>query len=227
MDQARRSGVKQIGFSEHDEWAQRVKPHLLKRLGDQNQDITVRLGIEMDYLPELAQNHREILKGKFDFVIGSVHYIDGWPFDHPDYKHKFAEVDLDQAYRRYYNLVQEMVETGWYDVVGHLDVVKIWGHRAPRDGVHYTEAILSSVKSVGMVIEINSAGLRKPVKELYPEEAIIKRIYNCNIPVTIGSDAHHPEQVGENLAHVVELLKRIGFRKITGFNQRRHEYIAI
>ena len=72
-----------------------------------------------------------------------------------------------------------------------------------------------------MVIEINSAGLRKPVQEMYPSRQIIEEMFNLNLPVTMGSDAHHPEQVAEGLADVAQKLWSIGYRKVTAFKGRK------
>ncbi|MDD3898968.1 MAG: histidinol-phosphatase, partial [Syntrophomonadaceae bacterium] len=106
--------------------------------------------------------------------------------------------------------------------IGHLDLIKIWGHR-PRqhDVLFHVKQLLNSIKAAGMIIEINSAGLRKPVGEIYPQREIIKLIASKQIAVTLGSDAHHPGQVGEGLQEVQGILLNAGFTHLASLRQRK------
>jgi histidinol-phosphatase (PHP family) len=222
---ARKRQIQELGFAEHDEFLSRIDTSILKRLQEEFPDITLRLGLEVDYIPGREDYIRQISQSyDFDYIIGSVHFIDGWGFDHPDFGHLFEEKDIDQVYSRYFELVQMAVKTGLFDIIGHLDLIKIWGHRPRRHNVlFYVESLLNSIKAAGMLIEINSAGLRKPVGEMYPQQEIIKLMASKQIAVTLGSDAHHPRQVGEGLREVRGVLINAGFTHRASLQQRQME----
>lgn len=108
-----------------------------------------------------------------------------------------------------------------FDIVGHIDLVKIWGHRPRRKSVlAYLDPVLKSIKYHGLAVEINSGGLRKPVGELYPSSAIVERMYDYDIPVTLGSDAHHPEQIGSGLIEAYRCARRAGYQRCVTFSRR-------
>ncbi|NLX03488.1 MAG: histidinol-phosphatase HisJ family protein, partial [Syntrophomonadaceae bacterium] len=169
-----------------------------------------------DYIQQIIHSY------DFDYIIGSVHFIDGWGFDHPDFRHLFEGKDIDQVYGRYFELVQMAVKSGLFDIIGHLDLIKIWGHRPRRNNVmFYVEPLLNSIKAAGVLIEINSAGLRKPVGEIYPQKEIIDFMASKQIAVTLGSDAHHPWQVGEGLQEAQVVLINAGFTHLASLQQRQ------
>ncbi len=226
---ARERGITELGFSEHDEYLSRIDLAVLQRLRQEFPDMNIRLGLEVDFIPGREEHIREISRQyDFDYLIGSIHFIDGWGFDHPDFSHLFTGKDIDQIYRSYFELVHRAVKSGLFDVVGHLDLIKIWGHRPRKHSVkHYVEPLLNSIKAAGMVIEINSAGLRKPVKEIYPAPELVDLIFSRGIAVTLGSDAHHPAQLGEGLPEARQMLIDAGFKSIAGFDQRQTKLLPL
>lgn len=226
---ARRRGIKEIGLSEHDEFSARVNMDVIKAVQAKYNDVKIRLGLEADFVPgNEDQIRQKITAADYDYVIGSIHYINNWGFDHPDYKDRFDHYDIDEIYAAYFNLVEEMVKSRLFDMVGHMDLVKIWGHRPKiRSITNYVEPILNIVKESGMVVEINSAGLRKPVKEIYPAEEIVRQMFNLNIPITLSSDAHHPDQVGEGFNESISLAAKCGYRSIIKFDRRRKIIIPL
>jgi histidinol-phosphatase (PHP family) len=220
---ARERQIVELGFAEHDEFISRIDTTVLERLQEEFPDIKLRLGLEVDYIPGREDYIRQLCRSyDFDYIIGSVHFIDGWGFDHPDFRHLFEEKDIDQVYSRYFELVQMAVKSGLFDIIGHLDLIKIWGHR-PRlyDLLFHVKQLLKSIKDSGMVIEINSAGLRKPVGEIYPQQEIINLMASKQIAVTLGSDAHHPWQVGEGLQEAQGVLINAGFTYLASLQQRQ------
>jgi len=222
VDQACRQGVHEIGFSEHNEFFPGVDLNIYQAVKFQRQrDIELRLGIEADYIPGSEKELKSLVtRPELDYTIGSIHYIDGWPFDHPDHKHEFGKRDIDEIYTRYAEILISMVKTGLFDIVGHLDLVKIWGHR-PRqqDPAYYLEPVLNAIQQSDMAVEINSAGLRKPVAEIYPAVDLVKLMFEKNIPIIFGSDAHHPEQVGEGLQEACLLALNAGYRSLVSYQR--------
>lgn len=221
VDQARKMGLIEIGFSEHDEYIEEVDIDIIEEVRRKNSDLGIKLGLEVDYKPEAEQNISLLTQSKkFDYLIGSVHFIYGWAFDHPDYKHKFDEYDIDMIYQSYYDLVGKAVKSKLFDIVGHLDLIKIWGHKPKQDVLKYVEPVLCSIKEADLVIEINGAGLRKPVKEIYPQWKIIQLMQQMGIGITLGSDAHHPAQMGLNIDEGIMLAKKAGYKNVISFKER-------
>ncbi|HZK44055.1 MAG TPA: histidinol-phosphatase HisJ family protein [Syntrophomonadaceae bacterium] len=222
INQAQRMGIDEIGFSEHDDYLLEVDIDLIREVQGLNSKIGIKLGLEVDYELELNQDIKKMVQSNYlDYLIGSVHFIDGWAFDHPDHKHKFNEFDIDIVYQSYYDLVDKAARSKQFDIIGHLDLIKIWGHKPKqKDVLQYVEPVLSSIKEAGLVIEINTAGLRKPVQEIYPQYEVIELMKKMDIPITLGSDAHHPSQVGLDIDKAVFLAKRAGYKNIVSFNKR-------
>jgi len=223
LDQAFERGIKEIGLSEHDEYINLMDFELFRELQTvRRNNINIKLGIEVDYIPGREKEIKVIIQGKqYDYIIGSVHYIDGWGFDNPSFKEGFSQRDIDEIYDQYANTLLKMVQSGCFDVVGHIDLVKIWGHRPLKHtSLYYLEPVLKAIKQSGLVVEINSAGLRKTVSELYPAFDLVNRMFEYSIPITFGSDAHQPEQIGEGLNEAYRSAWEAGYRYLVRFSQR-------
>lgn len=223
LENARKLGLKEIGFSEHDEYRELVDHELIAKIQGQFPEPRIRIGLEVDYIPGREQVIEKFLASvNYDYVIGSIHFINGWGFDHPDFRQEFDARDIDEIYSAYFNLVKKAAESGLFDIMGHIDLIKIWGHRpCKRNIAFYLEPVLRSIKAQGIVIEINSSGMRKPVGEIYPAPEIIDMMSALDIPITFGSDAHHPDQIGEGLEQATRLAYRAGYRKAVRFAGRR------
>ncbi len=229
VEQCRLLGISEIGISEHHEVLEKLDWKVLAPFR-QESSPAVRIALEIGYEPGMEADINRMISGQpYDYIIGSLHFIDGWAFDHPDYRHQFEQRNVDQVYSRYYELLEQLVESSLFDVIGHLDVVKKWGHR-PADCAAYRmilERLLKKVQTAGMVIEINSAGLRKPVAELYPSPEIIALMYEHDIPICLGSDAHRPEEVGMGLDTAATAARRAGYRKIISFERRQRKLVDL
>lgn len=223
IDRAFHNGVNEIGFCEHDEFIDRVDLQLFEELQkNKRQNITLKLGVELDYIPGNEPALAEFVKAiDYDYIIGSVHFIDGWGFDHPDFKGGYEERNIDEIYGQYTDILMQMVASDHFDIVGHIDLVKIWGHRPLRKRIlNYYDPVLKAIKYYGLAVEINSGGLRKPVGEIYPSSEIIERMFDYNIPITLGSDAHHPDQLGHGLPEAYRSARRAGYNRCIQFNHR-------
>jgi len=231
LDRALSRGISQIGFSEHDWFLERIDPDIIAQVSAEPAfgNLEVRVGVEVDYRPEEEPKISSFLADRhYDYVIGSVHHLGDWPFDHPDHKDGFLPRDLEDIYQEYYGLVRRMVVAGLFDVIGHLDLIKVWGFKLPpkRESV-YLVPILDEVRHSGLVVEVNSGGLRKPVAEVYPSPALLRELFEHNIPITFGSDAHHPDQLGEGLSLAVQQAWDAGYRTMAGFSGRERIYHPI
>lgn len=225
IEKSRKMGIKELGFSDHDWVIDKIDWKCMEQIKSESK-LNIRLGLEVDYKPGREQKIKKMLAElPFDYCIGSVHYIGDWGFDHPDYIDEYNKRDLNQVYRDYYTLVKEAVLSGLFDIVGHLDLIKVFGFKPEGLNIlQLIEPVLKVIKETGLVIEINTNGLNKPIKEIYPEEAIIKRAYEMEIPITLGSDAHKPERVGEGLKEIIRLVRNIGYRKLAIFEEREMSF---
>ena len=116
-----------------------------------------------------------------------------------------------------------------FDVASHIDIIKKYAKR-PNDKRKYNDLIdltIELLKINEQVIELNTAGARKPVKEFYPEDAILKKAFKNGIEITLGSDAHHPNEVGHKFDEAIKKLKMIGFEYIISFDKRKKVKIPI
>ena len=205
VDHARGIGLSDIAFTDHDRYHAGIDFDEIEKLRARNPDMKIRAGIELDNDPETSAAGRrwvEKNRDKLDFVLGSVHYLDraDQMFDSvPAGAQQFAGRDIDQIYADYFRRVREMAATGLVDCLAHLDLVKIHGHRPNAEIGSIVSETLDFIRSRDLVIELSTAGWRKPVNELYPSDAIIELAMAKGIPFTTASDAHSHVQLGRKL----------------------------
>jgi histidinol-phosphatase (PHP family) len=221
LDQARKIGLKEIGFADHDYYWEDLNLPLLREIATEYPELNVRIGLEVDYRPEEEGKIRELLdQFPFDYVIGSVHEMNGWLFDYPEQEAAHRDRDPDKMYEEYFSWVERAAASGLFTTIGHFDLIKIFGVRPRTDVLRLADAALTRVAENGLVLELNTAGRYKPVGEYYPEVKLIKEIKSRGISMTLGSDAHRAEHVGRDLDQATQLLKELGISHLIGFNQR-------
>ena len=190
--------------------------------------IEVRLGIEADYHAETIDRIEAMLAAHpFDYVIGSVHAIYGWAFDDPRTADRLRELDLDSFYLEYLKTEVAMVRTGLYDIVGHADLVKKFDNRASVDLTSAYGELLEAILDTGMCYEVNTAGLRWPAREMYPEPSFVRLGAKMGVPVTLGSDAHGPSDVGRDFDLALELVRSAGYTRVEDHPSRAATLVAL
>ena len=187
--------------------------------------IDVRLGYEVDWLP--GHMDERVLNAKVDYLIGSVHFINKWGFDNPEFIGGWQDRDVDEIYREYFAAIKDMAQSGYFDIVGHIDLIKIFKYFPKESLVDIAKDALQAIKESDMTIEINSAGLRKPIAEIYPSSELLKEAYRMDIPITFGSDAHATEDVAAGLDQAYSLAKSIGYTQAATFRNRQREMVKI
>ncbi len=212
----------EIGFADHDGYLADLDFTNFSRLQTLYPQIKIRVGLEVDYLPNPQQPRTDYTKAyPFDFLMGSVHFIGEWPFDHPDYRAGYAEWKPDALYQAYFALVSQMVRSKGFDIVGHLDLIKIFGCRPDTPVLELAGPALQEIRKADMTVEINTAGWYKPVAEVYPSEILLIECFRLGIPVTLSSDAHVAGDVGRDIARARELAWKVGYRQVAAFEQRK------
>ncbi len=120
-----------------------------------------------------------------------------------------------------------MAKTNYFDTVGHLDLIKVFKYMPKKDIRLLVSDALKAIKKSIMVLEINSAGLRKPINEIYPSVSLLQEAYSLDIPITFGSDAHAVEQVGYGYTEAKSMAKEIGYDYAVTFECRDRQLITI
>ncbi|MDY3200582.1 MAG: histidinol-phosphatase HisJ [Arcobacter sp.] len=184
--------------------------------------IKILLGYEVDYLDGYLLD--EILNAKVDYLIGSVHFLknkdDMWGFDNPEFIGVYKSKDIDTIWIEYFDAIESMAKTGLFDIVGHFDLIKVFKFLPKKDIRILAKNALNQIKKSNMVLEINPAGLRKPINESYPSKQLLEIAYELGIDITFGSDAHNLEQIGFKYDEVTSLAKEIGYAKCVTFECR-------
>ncbi|MEJ7652186.1 MAG: histidinol-phosphatase HisJ family protein [Chloroflexia bacterium] len=184
--------------------------------------LTIRLGVEADYVPGCEEELIAMLGDyPWDYVYGSVHYIGDWGFDNPEYRDRYDEWDLNELYEAYFTRVQAAAATGLFDVMGHLDVIKKWGHRPDQAPTAVFEATAVELARCDVVVEANTAGYSKPVNELYPSGELLSALVRQGVRFTLGSDAHAPGEVGRDFEAALAELTTLGVTELVRFEGRR------
>jgi len=231
-------GLEEIGFSDHAPLVSHEDPsitmhknqlpiyyRMIEKVRDKFKDrLNIKIAIEADYIEGFEEQTRALVNDyPYDYVIGSIHYINLWGFDNPKEREQWNQKDINQVYRDYYKLLRQSAQTGFYDIIGHADLVKKFGHRATEDLTDEVEKTAKVFKETGVAVEINTSGLRKPVKEIYPALWNLEIYADVGIPLTFGSDSHAPKQVGQDFDKAIQLAKEAGFKEYVIFKQRKIE----
>lgn len=225
---AEKRKIKEIGFADHDRYINDLDFSLYQEVQKKFPKIKVKVGLEIDFFPKKISEIKDLRNSyPFDYVIGSVHYVGDWMFDNDKFKEKYLEWDIDDLYEKYLNLVVQGAETGLFPLIGHLDLIKIFGYRPRKSIAEVFSVPLQRLKKTGVVLELNTNGWYKPVQELYPGPELIELCFNYGLPITLSSDAHHPEQVGRDVIRALEIAKKYGYRKIASFSQGKVDYINV
>ncbi len=191
--------------------------------------IKILLGYEVDYLDGYILD--EIIKSKVDYLIGSVHFLrnksDMWGFDNPEFIGVYKSKDIDSIWIEYFDAIKSMAKTGLFDIVGHFDLIKVFQFLPKKDIRLIAKDALLEIKKSNMVLEINPAGLRKPINETYPSKQLLELAFEMQIDITFGSDAHSTDQVGFMYDKALLLATEVGYKKCISFENRDKKVITL
>ena len=239
---AKAAGLAEIGLSDHnpmpeafDDWrmAREDLPRYLQWVEEARQamgDFPVRLGLECDYLsghlPWLEQTAQ---MAPWDYLIGSVHYIDdGVAVDDPKHLSRWRNAsDLAWMWERYWQLYAEMIQSRLFDIHAHPDLAKRFGLRPAGDLRRFYEASIEALAATGAALEVSTAGLRKDVREIYPAREMLEMAFAAGVPIVINSDAHRPQDVGADYSQALALVRSVGYRSTLRFEGRRRREVPL
>lgn len=182
--------------------------------------LPILIGIEMDWLPKRRDDIAAMLAAyPFDIVLGSVHWLGEHGIDDPAAP-AADHLGADQVWDRYFDEFVAAALSGLYDVMAHPDLPKVFGHRLTTSHAARVDDVVGAVAQAGVAIECSSAGLRKPVNELYPDPSWLGAFHRAGVPVTLASDAHSPDDVGRDYPTAVAALRGAGYSTLTRFRGR-------
>ncbi|MGJ8673313.1 histidinol-phosphatase [Rubritalea sp.] len=205
---------------EYFSWVERAKAHA----GDK---LPVRVGMECDWLPG-CESWIQDLRSRYDwdYLIGSVHYInDQWDFDNPKWVgSKWAEADIDQVWETYWSTYIDMIDSGLFDIFGHPDLIKKFGHKPAGDLSRFYEPAIDALATSGAIIELNTAGWHKPCAEQYPHSEFLELARDGGIGLVISSDAHHPAEVARDFEKAKAVAKAAGYMETVLIDKGQRSY---
>jgi histidinol-phosphatase (PHP family) len=241
---ARERGIEELGVSEHvyrfsvalELWSH---PLWVENAVDDLdaycefvRSTPLRLGIECDYVPGAEERTEALLAARdLDYVVGSVHFVgDGdAAVDHDGFD-VWDGADADEVWSRYFDAFGECARSGLFDILAHPDLVKVWGRARPLPSAElraFYEPAVEAILAGGSAVELSTAGLRKPVGELYPAPEFAALCAEAGVPFALSSDAHVPEQVGFGYDRALELLESLGVGEICVFEGRERRLVPL
>jgi histidinol-phosphatase (PHP family) len=187
----------------------------------------LRLGIEADFIAGAEDRTANLLQARdFDYVVGSVHFLREHAVDMEDYSIWRADRGShspEEIWRRYFQALGQAARSGLFDILAHPDLVKVWGPAYPLpegDLRRYYEPAIEGIAESGIAVEVSTAGLRKPARELYPARAFLEMCLEAGAPVALSSDAHRPGDVGADYDQALALLEQVGVGELCVFERR-------
>ncbi len=225
------AGMSEIGFSEHltlfrdlEDWNMNpvnLSPYIshLERLKEEMKGLKIRIGLEVDFFAGREEDIRSYLKPlALDYIIGSVHYLGEKTVDvGPEF---YEGKSIDRLFEAYFKSITAAVNSGLFDIIGHCDLIRIYGYKPSADPEPLYRELARSMKKQNVVFEVNTNGRNRPIADFYPDRRFLHVFREENVPVCINSDAHMPSRIGQYFDEAYELLRYIGFTEMAVFNKR-------
>ncbi|MFL5825898.1 MAG: histidinol-phosphatase [Thermoleophilaceae bacterium] len=239
---AQERGIEILGVSEHihrfrqslevwqHPWWERNAVDDLDAYCEFVRSTPLKLGIEADFVPGREDRMANLLEARdWDYVVGSVHFLRDEAVDMDEWD-VWDSGDPEKVWARYFETLGEAAGSGMYDILAHPDLVKVWGKERPWPGGdlrRFYDRAMDGIADSDVAIEVSTAGLRKPVGEIYPARAFLEMCLEAGRPVALSSDAHVPDQLGHRYEVAVDYLRSLGVTEIADFSGRRRTMIPL
>jgi histidinol-phosphatase (PHP family) len=209
---------------DHPFWRQYAVDDLDRYCAFVREETQLALGIEADFVPGREEAMRDLLANRdWDYVLGSVHFLRDFAVDMEGEHDIWRSADPEAVWSRYFDTLGEAARSGLFDVIAHPDLVKVWGQRRPLpsgDLRRFYDRAMEGIAESDVAIEVSTAGLRKPVAEIYPAPAFLEMCVEAGRPVALSSDAHVPEDLAHRYDEAVALLRSLGIDEIAVLTRR-------
>ena len=232
------------GFSEHSPrpdgygYPKDYQPKLVRGFPDYVEEVltlaethkdtaTVLLGLELDWIEgQESFMASTVQQYPYDYIIGGIHFLGTWGFDWTvDDWTALSQAQAEAHYEAYFATFARMAGTGLFHIAAHPDIIKIFSPEAFATWVatprahECVRAALTALRDAGMAMEISSAGLRKPCKEIYPGPVLMRMAAELSLPITFGSDAHCINTLGWGFDTLESYARSYGFTSSVWFRQ--------
>jgi len=231
------AGIAELGVSEHIHrfeqalaiwdhpfWREQATDDIERYCAFVREETDLRLGLEVDFVPGREDRTQNLIERcELDYVVGSVHFLGDLAVDYDRFDIWDGGRSPEAVWQRYFETLAAAARSGLFDILAHPDLVKMWGPSRPApagDLRRYYEPALEAIAETGIAVEVSTAGLRKPVGEIYPAPAFLAGVVDAGAPVALSSDAHVPEHVGFAYDRALELLDGAGVRELATFERR-------
>jgi histidinol-phosphatase (PHP family) len=229
-------GLTEIGFSDHapmprddfDDWRMNSGQLdeyvvLVEQARQAYPDLVIKLALEVDFIPGAEEWIKALAdRHPWDYLIGSVHYLSAdWAIDNPQQIGAWKNHNPFEVWTRYFERLTLAAESDLFEIIGHADLCKKFCFYPREDCTPLYRRFLEAARNHGVALELNTAGLRKDCREIYPGRALLQMAAKLDIPITFGSDAHAPEEVGLGLNQAVEQARAAGYTRCRRFTRRR------
>jgi len=236
-------GLDEVGCSDHapmqDNYDERHRmsleqyystyaPMVSEMVQKYKKSIVVRRGVEVDFFPGTESWVKKFIEeNDFDFVIGSVHFIGGRGSEKALFGQDYKGEEIEDLHEEYFEAIKASAESGLFDIIGHCDLIKKFGRRSGKRIDEALREALKAIKKADLCIEINTSGLRRPEREPYPSVRILAIAKELRIPLTLGSDAHKPADVGGGFDIAIGLIEKYGNGKFCLFDKRERREVKV
>ena len=225
------AGLCEIGFSEHltlfkdpQDWNMNpinISPYInhMEALREKTKNIKIKIGLEVDYFAGKEEATRAFLQRlPLDYIIGSVHYLGEKTVDlGPEF---YEGKSIDRLFSSYFDSVCNAVASGLFDIIGHCDLIRIYGYVPGTDPEPLYRKLAKTMKKHNVAFELNTNGRNRPLADFYPDRKFLHIFLEEKVPVCVNSDAHMPARVGQYFDEAYELLRYIGFTEMAVFDKR-------
>jgi histidinol-phosphatase (PHP family) len=196
--------------------------------GARDAGLPVKLGLEVDFFPRSIDAVLDLLAPyPWDFLIGSIHWVGGWSIDHGDVVHEFERRGVARAYEDYFAWETALAASGAVDALAHADVVKKHGHRLPEPALDLYRKLADAAAAGGTAVEVSTAGLYKPVGEMYPAPELLGAMHEAGVGITLASDAHFPREAARDRDLAVAAARAAGYTHRLRFTRRVGELVPL
>ncbi|HJF85675.1 histidinol-phosphatase [Megamonas hypermegale] len=182
----------------------------------------VKIGIEVCNFQN-QDKVREILASyKFDYIIGSVHFLHGWAYDSSQIKDEWNNHDLKEIYEWYTQEVEKLCHSQIYDILGHPFNIRLFKNLPDFDVTPYLIRVAKALQKAHMAVDVNTGTYyRYPIQEISPYPDFMKIAHDYNLPIITSSDAHEPQHCGNYIDEAIAYAKSFGYTTCLQFNERK------
>jgi histidinol-phosphatase (PHP family) len=230
------AGLSEIGFSEHltlfrdpEDWNMKIvniDPYIkhIAKLRESTEGLKIKTAFEVDFFPGKEEDIRDFLSPlPLDYIIGSVHYMGEKTVDNgPEF---YQGKSIDRLFGSYFEMVLSAISSEIFDIIGHCDLIRIFGYKPTFDPEPYYIKLAASMKKHNVVFEVNTNGRNRPIADFYPDRKYLYIFREAHVPVCVNSDAHMPGRVGQYFDEAYELLRYVGFTEMAVFDKRERKMV--